>query len=70
MFFQRKTLRIAIILNMSYVYKKNVKHDKNQETIYFIFRVEASKVNEFFKNIRCCDISPFWKLPLPQYCHN
>ena len=30
---------------MSYVYKKNVKHDKNQKLIYIFFRVEASKVN-------------------------
>ena len=31
---------------MSYVYKKNVKYDKNQKFIYFFFqktRVEASK---------------------------
>ena len=33
---------------MSYVYKKNVKHDKSQKLIYFFFRVDASKVDEFF----------------------
>ena len=54
-------MRIAIIQKMSYVYKKNVKHDKNQKLIYFFFRVKASKVNEFFKNIRLCDTNPFLK---------
>ena len=38
-------MRIEIIQNMSYIFKKNVKHDKNQKLIYFLFRVEASKVN-------------------------
>ena len=28
-------MRLVIIQNMSYVYKKNVKHDKNQKLIYF-----------------------------------
>ena len=42
LFFQKKPLRNAIIQNMSYVCKKNVKHDKNQKLVYFIFRVEAS----------------------------
>ena len=46
---------------MSYVYKTNVKHDKNQKLIYFFFRVEDSKVNEFFKNIRLGDINPLLK---------
>ena len=30
-----KPLRPAIIQNMSYVYKKNVKFEKNQKLIYF-----------------------------------
>ena len=33
MFFQKKPMRIAVIQNMSYVYKKNVKHDKKQKLI-------------------------------------
>ena len=37
LFFQRKPLRLAIIQNMSYVYKKNVKYDKNRKVIYFFF---------------------------------
>ena len=57
-FFQRKPMRIAIIQNKSYIYQKNVKHDKNQKLIYFIVSVEASKVNEFFKNIGLCDTNP------------
>ena len=60
-------MRNAIIQNMSYVYKKNVKHDKNQKLIYFFFRFEASKVNEFFKNIRLCETNPFLK---PSYDNN
>ena len=32
-FVQKKSMRIAIIQNMSYVYKKNVKQDKNQKLI-------------------------------------
>ena len=39
----------------------NVKHDKNQKLIYFFFRVEANKVNEFFKNLRLCDTNPLLK---------
>ena len=35
LFFQRKPLWLAFIQNMSYVYKKNVKYDKNQKLIYF-----------------------------------
>ena len=54
-------MRIAFIYNMSYVYKKSVKHDENQKLIYFFFRVEASKVNEFFENIRLCDTNPLLK---------
>ena len=61
MFYQKKPMRIAIIQNMSYVYKKNVTHDKNQKLIYFSFRGEASKVNEFFKNFRLCDTKPLLK---------
>ena len=49
---------------MSDVYKKNVKHDKNQKLVSFFFLVETSKVNEIFKNIRLCDTNPFWNLPL------
>ena len=40
-------MRPAIIQNMSYIYKKNVKCDKNQKLIKFSLwktRVEASKV--------------------------
>ena len=33
--FQRKPMRPAIVQNMSYVYKNNVKYDKNQKFIYF-----------------------------------
>ena len=47
LFFRRKPLRPAIIQTMSYVYKKNVKYDKNQKLINFFLwktRVEASKV--------------------------
>ena len=46
LFFQRKPSRPAMIQNMSYVHKKNVKYDKNQKLIYFFLwktRVEASK---------------------------
>ena len=45
-FFQRKPLRLAYNKNMSYVYKKNVKYDKNQKLIYFVWktRVEVSKI--------------------------
>ena len=46
---------------MSYVYKKNIRHDKNQKLIYFFFLVETSKFNEFFKNIRLCDTNPLLK---------
>ena len=35
MFFQKKPMRISIIQNMSFVYKKNVKHEKNQKLISF-----------------------------------
>ena len=49
-------MRIAIIQNMSYDYKKDVKQDKNQKLIYFFFVWKpVSKVNEFFKNIRLCE---------------
>ena len=34
LFFHRKHSRPAIIQNMSYVYKKSVKYDKNQKLIY------------------------------------
>ena len=30
-------MRIEMIQNMSYIFKKNVKHDKNQKLIYFFF---------------------------------
>ena len=46
---------------MSYDYKKNVKHDKNQKLIYFFFHVETSEVNEFFENIKLCDTDPLFK---------
>ena len=52
-------MKIAIIQNMSYVYKKNVEHDKNQKIIYFIFRFEASKVNELFKKLDYVTPMPF-----------
>ena len=48
-------MRIEIIQNMSHVYRKNVKHDKNKKLVHFFFRVEASRVNEIFKNIRLSD---------------
>ena len=35
LFLQREPLRPAVIQNMFYVYKKNVKYDKNQKFIYF-----------------------------------
>ena len=54
-------MRIAIIRNLPYIYKKKVKHNKNQKVVYFFFRVEASKVNKFFKNIRFCDSNPLLK---------
>ena len=44
---QKKLLGPAIIQNMSYVNKKNVKYDKNQKLFYFFLWktvVEASKV--------------------------
>ena len=53
-----KPMRIVIIQNVSYVYKMNVKYDKNQKLIYFFSLVEASKVSEFFKNIRLRDTKP------------
>ena len=65
----KEALRIAFIQKMSCVCKKNVKHDKNQKLVYFIFRVEASKVIEFLQNIRLCDTNLFWNLPLQQICH-
>ena len=49
---------------MSCDFKKNVKHDKNQKLIYFIVSVEASKVNEFFKNISLRYTNSFWNPPL------
>ena len=54
---QKNPVGIAIIQNMFFVYKKNVKHDKNQINLLF-FRVE---VNEFFKSIRLCDTIPLLK---------
>ena len=46
LFFRRKPLRPEIIQNMSYVYIKNFKYDKNQKLVYFFVktRVEAIKV--------------------------
>ena len=41
-FFHRKPLRPAIIQSMSYVYRKNVKYDKNQ-TLIFFFEKPVSK---------------------------
>ena len=43
LFFQRKPLRPALIQNKSYVYKKNVKYDKNQILIYFFCEKPVSK---------------------------
>ena len=43
----KKLLRPEFIQNMSSVYKKNAKYDKNQKFIYFFLwktRVEASEV--------------------------
>ena len=49
-------MSIAIIQNMSYVYKKNVRHDTNQKLIDFFFVSKPIKpVNEFFENIRLCE---------------
>ena len=49
--------------------QKNVKHDKYQNLIYYIFRVEASKVNVFFNNIRFCHTNPFCNIFLQQWRH-
>ena len=55
-------MSIAIIKNMSYVYKKNVRHDKNQKLIYFFFVLKPIKpVNEIFENIRLCEINTHLK---------
>ena len=49
-FIQKKSLRPAIIQNNSCVYKKNVKHDKNQINLLFLWKtgVEVSKVITHF----------------------
>ena len=65
--FQKKPLRPAIIQNMSYVYKKNLKYDKNQKFIYFFLwktRVEASKViTNSFKTLEFVTPIPFDTFP-------
>ena len=52
---KKTSLKSAIIQNMSYVYQKNVKHDKNQKLVYIFLqktRVKASKViTNFLKAI-------------------
>ena len=71
LFFQRKHLRPAIIQNKSYVYKKNVKYDKNQILIYFFLwktRVEASKViTNSLKTLVFVTPIPFDTLPWKNY---
>ena len=57
---------------MSYVYKKNVKYDKNQKLIYFFLwktRVEASKV--ITKSLNTFDFVtpiPFDTFPWNVFC--
>ena len=41
---QKKPSRPAIIQNMSYVFKKNVKYDKNQKLIYFFCEEPVSRL--------------------------
>ena len=68
LFFQRKSLRAAIVQTKTYVYKKNVIYDKNQILIYFFLwktRVEASKViTNSLKTLNFLTTIPFWHLPL------
>ena len=59
---KRKPSRAVIIQNISCIYKKNVKYDKNLIN-FFLWKtgVEASKVNKFFKK-RFWDINPSYSL--------
>ena len=56
--------RPVIIQNISCIYKKNVKYDKNQINLLFLWKtgVEASKVitNSLKKRFR--DTNPFYSL--------
>ena len=61
---KRKPSRPVIIQNISCIYKKNVKYDKNQINLLFLWKtgVEASKViTNFFKK-RFWDTNPFYSL--------
>ena len=58
------SLRIEIIQIIEYVLclqKERQTWQKSKTNL--LFRVEASKVNEFFKNIRLCDSNPHSKSP-------
>ena len=44
---------------MSYVYKKNVKHDKNQKWIYFLSVSKPVKSKNSLKTLDCVTPIPF-----------
>ena len=65
---KRKPSRPVIIQNISCIYKKNVKYDKNQNNIkliyFFLWKtgVEASKVIKNSLKKRFWDANPFYSL--------
>ena len=47
---------------MSFVYKKNVKHDKNQKLIYFVPVSKPVKSTNFLKTLECMTPIPLKKI--------